>query len=149
VRSDDEWSRLALLIGGDDLAADARFATAVRRQEAADVVDEVLAAWTAQRGAAEVEAELQQLGIPVHVAQTSADAVADPQLQHRGHFVELDHPLHGKTVVEAPRYKLSRTPAAIARAAPGYGQDNHHVLHEILGYDEQRIAALSASGALA
>jgi crotonobetainyl-CoA:carnitine CoA-transferase CaiB-like acyl-CoA transferase len=32
--------------------------------------------------------------------------------------------------------------------APTYGQHTHQVLKEILGYDDDRIAALAAAGAL-
>jgi crotonobetainyl-CoA:carnitine CoA-transferase CaiB-like acyl-CoA transferase len=86
--------------------------------------------------------------VPAHQVQNSADAYADPQFTHRGHFVSLDHPTLGKFTVEGPRAKLSRTPAAVHRAAPSLGQDNQHVLESILGYDEERISALVAAGAL-
>ena len=43
---------------------------------------------------------------------------------------------------------LSRTPGIVNRAAPSLGQDNQHVLENILGYDETRISELAASGAL-
>ena len=72
----------------------------------------------------------------------------DPQVVHRGHFVELPHPHQGTTFVEGPRAKLSRTPGEVIRAAPMLGQDNQYVLEEILGYDEVRIGELTASGAL-
>lgn len=148
VRDDAEWTRLARLIGGDELAADARFATTALRLVAQDALDELITAWTAGRTARSVEELLQAEGIPAYVAQTGAGALADPQLQLRRHFLELEHPLHGRTVVEAPRYLLSRTPGDVRRCAPTYGRDNRHVLNEILGYDDERIAALSDMGAL-
>lgn len=148
VRDDAEWARLASLIGGAALAADARFATTALRLAAQDRLDDIVGAWTAERTAQSVETLLQAEGIPAHVAQTSANALEDSQLQHRRHFVELDHPLHGRTTVEAPRYRLSRTPGEVNRCAPTYGRDNRYVLTEILGYDEQRIAALNTLGAL-
>ena len=86
--------------------------------------------------------------MPAHQVQNSADAYADPQFVHRGHFVALEHPALGKFTVEGPRAKLSRTPAAVRRAAPSLGQDNQHVLETILGYDETQITELAASGAL-
>ena len=67
----------------------------------------------------------------------------------RGHFVELDHPVYGKTVVQGSRYRLSETPAVVDRAAPALGRDNDDVLRRILGYDDDRIAALDEVGALA
>ncbi len=76
------------------------------------------------------------------------DLVDDPQLQHRGYFVELDHPIHGTTTVEGSRFRLSRTPARVDRAAPTLGRDNRYVLESILGYSAERLAALEAQGVL-
>jgi benzylsuccinate CoA-transferase BbsF subunit len=73
----------------------------------------------------------------------------DPQLNAREHFVWLDHPLMGRAIVEASHYRLSETPAQYLRAAPIYGRDNAHVLSDILGYDDAKIAELAEAGALA
>jgi crotonobetainyl-CoA:carnitine CoA-transferase CaiB-like acyl-CoA transferase len=148
VRSDAEWARLAALVGGPALVADPRFTDLNGRLERADELDGIVDEWTRAREALEVESLLQAHGVPAHAVQTSAELVADPQLQHRGHFITLPHPLHGTTVVEASRFRLSRTPAVTDRAAPTFGQDTCLVLRDILGYDDERIAALAAAGAL-
>jgi len=131
VRDDEDWHALAELLG----------AGATRD-------DDAVAAWTIERPAGEVEEVLQARGIPAHVAQTSETALHDPQLVARGHFVELEHPLFGTTVVQGTRYRLSETPAAVERAAPTLGRDNDYVLRDLLGYDDARIAELSEIGAL-
>ena len=73
---------------------------------------------------------------------------ADPQLAHRDHFVEVPHEIHGTSIVEGSRFRLSRTPAKIERSGPTFGQHNFHVLESILGYDADRIAELAAAGVL-
>ena len=148
VRGDAEWAALARLIGGEALAGDPRFATLEARKANEDALEALVAAWTAERAAADIEAELQGLGVPAHVAVDSAGFMADPQLNARDHFVRLAHPLMGEAVVEASRYRLSETPAQYPRSAPVYGRDNDHVLTEILGYDAARIAALREAGVL-
>jgi benzylsuccinate CoA-transferase BbsF subunit len=145
VRDDDEWRALAELI---DLPDDDRFVTTAGRLAAADELDDLVGAWTETRVAQKVETLLQERGIPAHVAVSSVTALVDPQLVARGHFVELDHPLFGKTVVQGSRYRLSETPAVVERPAPTLGRDNDHVLRELLGYDDARIASLEESGAL-
>lgn len=145
VRDDEEWRALAELM---DLPADNRFETTAGRLAHADELDELVGGWTATRIAAEVEALLQAHGIPAHVALSSVSALGDPQLAARGHFVELDHPIYGKTVVQGSRYRLSETPAVVERPAPTLGRDNDHVLRHILGYEDERIAALDEIGAL-
>jgi crotonobetainyl-CoA:carnitine CoA-transferase CaiB-like acyl-CoA transferase len=60
----------------------------------------------------------------------------------------VPHSELGKTWVENSRFAFSRTPARVERAAPMLGEHNQYVLEHILGYDEERIAELVASGAL-
>jgi crotonobetainyl-CoA:carnitine CoA-transferase CaiB-like acyl-CoA transferase len=131
-----------------ELARDARFKTAAQRRENASALDEIIAGWSREFEPRDVERMLQARSIPAHAVQNSAEYYVDPQVAHRGHFVELPHPTYGKTTVEGPRAKLSRTPAQARRAAPTLGQDNQHVLEKILGYDEDRIAEIVASGVL-
>lgn len=148
ARSDEEWLRLSTVIGRPDLAARAELGTVDGRRRAEAEIDEAIAAWTATRTAEDAEASLQRSGIAAHVAASSADFVADPQLAHRGHLVELPHPIHATTTVEGPRYLLSETPGRPARAAPTLGQDTEKVLRDLLGYHEDRINTLQKEGVL-
>jgi len=109
---------------------------------------QALEEWTAARSAAEATETLQAVGVPAHAVQDSADCAADPQLQHRNHFAELQHPTQVKSVVEGARVILSRTPARAPQVAPMMGADNDVVLRQLLGYSDERIVELVASGAL-
>jgi crotonobetainyl-CoA:carnitine CoA-transferase CaiB-like acyl-CoA transferase len=147
-RSDGEWRALCKILERGDLATDARLESAPGRIEHRDEVDRAIAQWTRQREPDEIERLLQSRGIPAHAVNSSRECYVDPQLRHRGHFVELEHPVYGKTIVEGSRAKLSRTPAEVTRAAPTLGRDNQHVLGELLGYDEETIAHLVVSGVM-
>ncbi len=147
-RDDDDWRRLCTAMNNEDLARDPRYASAAGRREHRDAIDSSIAKWSRALERSVIESRLQSHRIPAHQVQNSTDAYADPQFVHRGHFVALEHQTLGKFTVEGPRAKLSRTPAAVRRAAPSLGQDNQHVLETILGYDETQITELAASGAL-
>jgi len=88
------------------------------------------------------------VGVPSHPVANSDEIVADPQLAHRGHFVETRHGELGTTWVEASRAAMSRTPAVVWRAGPTFGEDVHEVLSGTLGYSDDRIADLAAGGML-
>ncbi len=148
VTDDAAWARFCGAIGRDDLAQDARYATLAGRLAHHDELDAVISAWTRERDMLESEAVLQAVGVAASAVQNSAELYADPQLRHRGHFVELPHEIHGTTWVEGSRFRLSRTPARIERAAPTFGRDNFYVLETILGYDADRITDLAAAGVL-
>ncbi|MGH7823155.1 MAG: CaiB/BaiF CoA transferase family protein [Candidatus Binatia bacterium] len=147
-RTDRDWRELCAVMNRPDLVADRRFATAAGRLGHRGELDRAIAEWSRGLEASEIERMLQARGIAAHEVQNSRECARDPQLRHRGHFVELPHPVYGTTVVEGPRARLSRTPATVRRAAPSLGRDNQLVLETILGYDESRISDLVVSGAL-
>jgi crotonobetainyl-CoA:carnitine CoA-transferase CaiB-like acyl-CoA transferase len=147
-RTDDHWRALCATMGAPELVADTRFSTFAARQANCAELDGIINHWTCGLDAHEVERRLQSHGIPAHVVQDPSDLFQDPQLNHRHHFVEVPHSELGRTWVENSRFKLSRTPAAVVRAAPMLGEHNQYVLEEVLGYDQERIAELVATGAL-
>ncbi len=144
--TEEQWQALARVIGRPELAeAHSDLASRLANLEA---IDAAISAWTSGRDMFNVEHELQAQGVAAHAVQNSSEAVVDPQLLHRGHFVTLEHDVIGETIVEGSRFKLSRTPAQIERAAPSFGRDNFEVLTEILGYDAERVAELAAASVL-
>ncbi len=147
-KTDEHFRTLCSLMGRRELAGDPRFAALPARLENAEQLDALVTDWTRTVDELEMEKRLQAHSIPAHVVENSREYLNDPQVAHRGHFVELAHPHQGTTFVEGPRAKLSRTPAKVGRAAPTLGQDNQYVLEQILGYDEERIGELVAAGAL-
>ncbi|MGE0728106.1 MAG: CaiB/BaiF CoA transferase family protein [Acidimicrobiia bacterium] len=140
VTTDEQWRALCGVLERPDLASLDGAARRARRAE----LDAVVAAWCATRDELEVEHALQAVGVPAHDVGNSPELVADPQLLHRGHFVTVDHALHGPVTIEGSRFRFSRTPATSFRAAPTIGQDGFTILNELLGYDVDRIAELAA-----
>jgi len=104
--------------------------------------------WTRAHTPAEAETALQACGVPAHAVLDTPGLFACPQLQHRGHFVEIAHDIYGTTTIESSRLCLSRAPARVPERALGFGRDNRHVLESILGYPPERIAELAARGVL-
>jgi crotonobetainyl-CoA:carnitine CoA-transferase CaiB-like acyl-CoA transferase len=146
VTNDEQWQALCEVMQRPDSRHDGRFATAPARLAHQDELDADLASWTKDKDLFEIETMLQARGVPAYAVRTMHEITADPQLVHRGHFVQLDHPTHGKTTVEGTRFRLSRTPARIAGSAATMGRDNQYVLETILGYSEERITELVAAG---
>ena len=144
VRDDEDWRRVAELLGASHLAT---LDLAGRRQRRRDL-DELLTSWTCVRSAVECQQALVEALVPAHAVQHSPDCIDDPQLQHLGHFITVQHPHHGTVTVEGSRISLAATPSRLQRGAPILGLDNTEVLTSILGYDDARIGDLYVSGAL-
>ena len=148
VTSDEQWRGLCTAMGRPDLLADSRFTTKIARLAHQDELDEQVTAWTKDKDMFALESALQAGGVPASAVRTMQELASDPQLVHRQHFVQLGHPRFGKTTVEGSRFRLSRTPARIEGSAPTIGRDNQYVLETLLGYGEERITAIVASGVL-
>ncbi len=140
---DKQWQALCAVLGLKGVEASRE-----QRQADQDSIEAAISEATQQFSAFELEETLIQAGIPAHVVLNSAQAQVDSQFQHRNHFIEVPHTATGSMVVENTRFKLSRTPGRVLRAGPELGEHNFHVLKDILGYDDDRIADIYASLAM-
>jgi crotonobetainyl-CoA:carnitine CoA-transferase CaiB-like acyl-CoA transferase len=145
--TDDVWRALCGA-AGLSWEKDSRFGTAMSRGENREALDTAIGVWTRGFDPAALEELLQGVGVPVHRVSTSADVFADPQLRHRAHFIDLEHPRLGPVPIETSRMRFSRTPAIAAWPGPEIGQHNDHVLREILGMTDEEITELVVDEAL-
>lgn len=146
-RTDDEWLALAQL-AAQGWTAEAKFQSMESRRLHADQLDALIAAWTETQPGLQLEAELQKRGIPAGCVQTPADLLEDPQLQHLGHWLELDHPEMGLTIYDGPAFHLSDTPAMIEQGAPLLGEHTREIMSRLIGLDDEEIDQLIDAGVL-
>ena len=143
--TDEQWGALANLLGAD---ADLRGLDVAGRRARSGTIDAAITAWTEPQDAADIEAVLQQHGVPAHRVNDAADLMADPQIIAREHFLSVPHAKHGHTWVENSNFELSRTPGRPLWGGPMFGEHNMEVLEGILGYDADKIAELVIAGAI-
>lgn len=82
--TNDQWRRLAAVMGAPDLAAAPGFATTTARFENVAALDARIGAWTAPQSVAQVVAAVDAAGIPCGPIHALADLERDPNLIHRG-----------------------------------------------------------------
>jgi crotonobetainyl-CoA:carnitine CoA-transferase CaiB-like acyl-CoA transferase len=140
--TDQEWARLAPVIGIDD----PDLATFPRRQQRVDDVEAAVAVWTSTRNRLDVAEELQALGIEAVPVSDFGDIHADPQVLHRDHFIPLTHPAMGPRVYERSGFRVSGCQSGYDRPGPTLGQDNDWVQTKLLGLSETDREKLSADG---
>jgi crotonobetainyl-CoA:carnitine CoA-transferase CaiB-like acyl-CoA transferase len=144
--NDAEFAALCSAIGLPELATDGRFIDAPARKANEDELDEFIGAWTAVRGHHEAMHLLQRAGVPTGAVLTIPELMADPHLRERAAWVQHTHPFAGSWEMEAPPWKLSRTPGGIRLPAPAFGQHNSYVLRELLQMDDASVDQLHADG---
>jgi crotonobetainyl-CoA:carnitine CoA-transferase CaiB-like acyl-CoA transferase len=139
VASEDQWRALCGVMERPDL---------LDQRDAGEALEAEIAGWTSARDGAETEASLQASGVPAHRVLDTVDLYACPQLQHRGHYIDIACDLYQTTTVESSRLLLSESEARRPERSVSFGRDNRYVLETILGYSAERIAGLAEAGVL-
>lgn len=147
--SDDEYRALCVAMGRASLADDKRFADLPSRYAHQDALDELIQTWTEQLAHYDVMERLQKACVPCGAVLNAPEIVADPHLNDRGFFVEIDHPEAGRHKYCRSPINLSKTPTDSSRPAPCLGQHNRYVLGEIVGLTETEIDRLEEKGIIA
>ena len=144
--SDAVWGRFCEVIGRPDLARDPRFAATAARRDRRDEIADIIQRWTSRRSRAEAVRALASAGVPAAPVNNVAEMVADPQVQARQMFVELDHPVHGQLTTTGTPLKLSETPGRIRWLAPSPGEHNEEIFVGLLGHSRDELARWQAEG---
>jgi crotonobetainyl-CoA:carnitine CoA-transferase CaiB-like acyl-CoA transferase len=149
VTTEDEWRSFRAALGDPAWCEDPRFATQQSRFENRDAMYACIAEWTRDRTSQEATQALQAAGVAAGPVYSTAQLFADAQHDHRGFFIEIDHPVVGRKPIMRLPWQLA--PAAGTRywAAPTFGQHTDLVLRDILGVGEAEIASLRAEGVIA
>lgn len=146
--TDALFPRLCAAIGSPELARDPRFASIASRLEHVEPLEAIVGAWTAARTEDEIEASLADAGVPCAAVADMERVVASPQLRARDMFVQVDHEVLGSLTLTGIPVKLDGTPGTIRTSPPRAGRDTDRILRQVLGLDDEAIAALRASGAI-
>ena len=142
------WRRFCEIIGRADLAEDARFATTAARRDRRDEVAAIIQEWTGRHLKADVVRRLAEAGVPAAPINNVAEMVADPQVQAREMFVEVDHPVFGRLKTTGTPLKLSKTPGRVRSLAPFPGEHNDEIFVGLLGHSRDDLARWEAEGVI-
>jgi crotonobetainyl-CoA:carnitine CoA-transferase CaiB-like acyl-CoA transferase len=145
--TEEEWIALIEVAGLQALREDPRFSVLAERLRHQEELEQAVTTWTLNQDAFACMLALQAARVPAGVCQTASDRCdTDPQLQSLEWLTEVTGSKIGRwPVIEVPA-KLEETPAyaggPIDRGAPCYGEDNHYILRELLGYSDAGIDRL-------
>ena len=149
VGEDRQWESLCAVAEGAAFAADDRFATLLGRRRHEDELNAMLSDWTVSCDAASLASELQSAGVAASLVQDGEDMCEhDEHLSERGFYEYLDHPETDISLYDGPIVRLHRTPGALDAPAPLFGEHTFEVATEVLGYSQDEVAELAASGVL-
>jgi crotonobetainyl-CoA:carnitine CoA-transferase CaiB-like acyl-CoA transferase len=147
VVSRPNWIALCETLGRPDLTDDSRFSENHYRVENRDQLIPLLEEVFSTRPGREWMDLLDGAGVPVGPVRTVEELFEDERLLELGTIFETSHPTAGRVKTMGSPLHLRGTPVRVQGAAPLLGQDTDEVLRD-LGYDDERIQALHAAGAV-
>jgi crotonobetainyl-CoA:carnitine CoA-transferase CaiB-like acyl-CoA transferase len=142
IGTDAQFQRFCKEVNSDELAGDERYLTNPQRNANRDSLIQTMEQITLTRTSQQWIEALQKVAVPCGPINSIEEVFKDPQVQHRGMKIELDHPLSGKVTGVANPIKFSETTIEYKKAPPILGEDTGNVLRDILGKSETEIQSL-------
>lgn len=137
---------LAMLLGDPKLAEHELFKDARLRQQRAEEFDRLfLLPYLREHTKREIFERAQELRMPFGYIQGIDELLDDVQLQARGFFVKVEHPLMGEVTYPGPAFRMGETPWKAGRA-PLLGEHNEEIYCQGLGYTREDLVKLRERG---
>jgi len=146
---DTFWRRLATAMGRPELGEDPRYATHVARGDNQFELDDLIAEWSATVDSDDLQELLNEHAVPNGRMYRAPEMLADEHFAAREAIAWMESEDFGPIPMQNVVPKLSETPGNINWSGPKLGEHNVEVLREILGLDDDAVAALQAQGIVA
>lgn len=148
ANADAVFRRLCTAMDQPTLADHPHYATHLARGEYQTELDELIAAWTINYTADELQALMDQHGVPAGCIYTAKDMLADPHFIARQAIIGVQDPVLGEIKMQNVFPYLSETPGGVDWTGPELGQHNREIFEGLLGFTPEQVAELQASGVI-
>lgn len=142
VGTEGLWIKFCEAINKPELKEDPRFRRNAQRVQNHKTLKALLDVVIKEKTVKEWINKLESSGIPCGRIKNVAEVCQDPQVLARDMVVSLSHSTLGEVKVTGIPIKLSETPGALELPPPLLGQHTEEILHQLLGYTEEKIHLL-------
>lgn len=148
--NDQQFKRLAALIGRPELADDSRYQTNPARLVNRDALIPIVAEAIKKKPSRHWVAAFEEATLPCCPVNTLPEVFDDPQVKARGMRIEMAHPMSGSGTVDlvGSPIKMSETPPTYRHHPPVLGEQTGEVLTEMLGLGADEQARLRKANVL-
>jgi CoA:oxalate CoA-transferase len=140
------WQKMAEVMGRADLVSDPDTLSLASRVERRSELDLIVAEWVKDKTMAELQALMDEAGLPCAPVMDTDQLVNDSHVKSREMIVNVEQMLSGPLPMPGTIFKLSETPGDPLKPSPFLGEHNNEVYTELLGYSEEKIAGLMDKG---
>jgi crotonobetainyl-CoA:carnitine CoA-transferase CaiB-like acyl-CoA transferase len=145
----NQWGTFTELMGKPELASDPRYDTVEHRLQHQGEVNAMVEQWLQSFETRDQPlAMLDQVHIMCAPVLDTAGFVNDPQIAARGLIQQVEQPGIGTVGIPRAPFHYSDARVEIRMRAPMLGEHNEAALSAVLGYSQEKIAALNQSGVL-
>ena len=141
------WEDIAEFYGRPALLEE-RFRDRRSREALGEEFDAILVDAIEDRGKWEMFERASDMRMLFGLVQTPEELLRCPQLESRGFYREVEHPVMGKLKAPAVLFSYSLTPYELRGPAPLLGQHNVEVYCERLGYSRSDLVRLRQNGVI-
>ncbi len=148
--TDKFWAALCKAMGKEELAEDPRFINnSARVENYLTVLKGIIEEWSTQYTMDELEEKITGVGVPFGKLQNTKQVCESDLIKRRNMLWKLYDPAFGKEIeIPGTPIKMHGCEDAPSKAAPLLGEDSEKILKEMLGMEDEKIAALKQDGVI-
>ena len=140
------WGKICEVIGKPEWITHPDYATPEARLPRLMHIFATIEEWTKTKTKFEAMDILNKYDIPCGPILSMKEIAEEPSLRETGTVVEVDHPTRGEYITVGNPIKLSDSPSEVARS-PLLGEHTQEILRDVLGFNDNQIHEVEASGA--
>ena len=140
--------RVMILVGHPEVINEPWFAEGSTRAQHAELLDQYVGDWIAQRDAHDVVREFEKAEAAVAPIYNIADVMNDPQFQALETIISIDDVVLGPIKMQNVLYRMDQTPGAVQWTGRTIGADTRAILTTRLGMSDEAVDSLLADGVI-
>lgn len=140
--------RVMILVGHPEVINEPWFAEGSTRAQHAELLDQYVGDWIAQRDAHDVVAQFEKAEAAVAPIYNIADVMNDPQFQALETIISIDDLVLGPVKMQNVLYRMDQTPGEVQWSGRTIGADTRTILTTRLGMSDEAVDSLLAKGVI-
>ena len=140
--------RVMILVGHPEVINETWFAEGSTRAQHAELLDQYVGDWIAQRDAHDVVAQFEKAEAAVAPIYNIADVMNDPQFQALETIINVDDVVLGPIKMQNVLFRMDQTPGEVQWSGRTIGADTRSILTTRLGMSNEAVDSLLAKGVI-
>ena len=140
--------RVMILVGHPEVINEPWFSEGSTRAQHAELLDQYVGDWIAQRDAHDVVAQFEKAEAAVAPIYNIADVMNDPQFQALETIISIDDLVLGPVKMQNVLYRMDQTPGEVQWSGRTIGADTRTILTTRLGMSDEAVDSLLAKGVI-